>query len=128
MHSNELANQPGNLGRGHEPPDVATVRVVLVGVALISILMLACVVVFAWLKVRHITASNTTGAAMIDARSIPPEPRLEADPDRVLRDYQHEQQAALDSYRWIDRSNGVVQIPIERAMQLLVERGESSSP
>lgn len=34
-----------------------------------------------------------------------------------------EQQELLGSYGWIDKENGVVHIPVERAMSLLVERG-----
>ena len=31
------------------------------------------------------------------------------------------QSERLEAYRWIDRETGVVQLPIERAMQLVVE-------
>lgn len=31
----------------------------------------------------------------------------------------------LQGYRWVDREKGVVQVPIERAMALLAERGEA---
>ncbi|MDQ6632193.1 MAG: hypothetical protein M3Y82_10640 [Verrucomicrobiota bacterium] len=34
-----------------------------------------------------------------------------------------EQKAQLNSYGWIDHSNGVVRIPIARAMDLLAQRG-----
>src|SRR5436853_74647 len=33
------------------------------------------------------------------------------------------EEADLDSYGWIDRNSGTVRIPIDRAMQLLLERG-----
>lgn len=33
------------------------------------------------------------------------------------------QRERLTTYAWVDRENGVVRIPLERAMQLLVERG-----
>ena len=32
-----------------------------------------------------------------------------------------DQQAQLHSYRWIDRQNGIVAIPIERAVELVVK-------
>jgi hypothetical protein len=34
-----------------------------------------------------------------------------------------EERAALTTYGWVDRKSGVVRMPIERAMELLVERG-----
>lgn len=54
---------------------------------------------------------------------LPPAPRLQSTP---LRDYQQfvdEQTAQLDSYGWVDRGQGVVHIPVARAMDLILERG-----
>jgi len=44
---------------------------------------------------------------------------------KKLRSARAEQSAVLNEYRWVDRENGVVAIPIERAMEILVERGDS---
>jgi len=41
----------------------------------------------------------------------------QAVPDTAVR-VRAEQQALLNSYRWVDQKNGVVRIPIERAMEL----------
>ncbi len=56
----------------------------------------------------------------------PPQPTPGAD----LAELQREQQAILATYGWVDRSKGRVRIPIERAMQLLVDRtsGDPSQP
>ncbi|MCA9619680.1 MAG: hypothetical protein KC731_11660 [Myxococcales bacterium] len=40
-----------------------------------------------------------------------------------LVDYESQQADKLTRYRWVDEKNGVVAIPIERAMDLLSERG-----
>lgn len=52
------------------------------------------------------------------------EPYLETDDGHAgemkLRE---EQNATLNSYGWMDRSNGVVRIPIQLAMDLLAQRG-----
>ena len=58
-----------------------------------------------------------------DARVLPPEPRLQAKPRADLRNYCGEQMQKLDSYGWIDPDNGVVRIPIDRAMDVTVQRG-----
>jgi len=57
----------------------------------------------------------------------PPRPRNVNHPYEYLRDFRANQDAALNGYRWVDRGKGVVAIPIDRAMQLLVERGVPSS-
>jgi hypothetical protein len=33
-----------------------------------------------------------------------------------------QEEAWLESYGWVDKPSGVVRIPIERAMELMVER------
>jgi hypothetical protein len=41
--------------------------------------------------------------------------------DEGLRGLQAQQLAVLHGYRWIDRKKGVVGIPIERAMERIIE-------
>lgn len=50
-------------------------------------------------------------------------PALQADPALELAEVRRKEQSLLDSYGWVDPENGVVRIPIERAMALLAERG-----
>jgi hypothetical protein len=46
-------------------------------------------------------------------------PTLQSAPQDELRTYRRAKAAALEGYRWIDRRGGVVQIPIERAMEMV---------
>jgi hypothetical protein len=41
-----------------------------------------------------------------------------------LAEKRRAEDATLTSYAWIDRSNGIVRIPIDRAMELLAERAQ----
>lgn len=50
-------------------------------------------------------------------------PRLQVAPALDLRQFQMRQDDELTNYGWIDRSAGVVRIPIDRAMDLLLRRG-----
>ncbi len=50
---------------------------------------------------------------------LPPEPRLQTNGQAEFQSFQATQQAELNTYNWIDRQNGIVHIPIERAMELL---------
>ena len=54
---------------------------------------------------------------------LPPGPRLETTPRSELLKILEREQGRLREYRWIDRDAGVVQIPIERAMSLVEDRG-----
>jgi hypothetical protein len=55
------------------------------------------------------------------------ERKIVNEPPKKLRSVRAEQGAVLNDYRWVDRENGVVAIPIERAMEIMIERGESST-
>jgi hypothetical protein len=57
------------------------------------------------------------------AQEGPPEPRLEVVLDQVLQEVRADESAFLHSYGWVDRQAGVVRIPIDRAVTLLLERG-----
>jgi hypothetical protein len=62
------------------------------------------------------------------ARALPPEPRLEIRPRQDLKSFCDEQLNMLNSYGWVDQQKGIVRIPIERAMDKLVEQGLSARP
>jgi hypothetical protein len=52
-----------------------------------------------------------------------PNPRLEVDERGQLNGIILEEENALYSYGWVDEKAGTVRIPIDRAMDLLVQRG-----
>lgn len=52
-----------------------------------------------------------------------PAPRLQATPQRDLAAFEARMTRELTHYGWVDREAGIVRLPIERAMALLVERG-----
>lgn len=60
------------------------------------------------------------------ARQAPPttaKPRLQVDEIYDRENYENRENSVLESYGWVDRSRGIVRIPIERAIEVLAERG-----
>src|SRR5207302_11164026 len=57
-----------------------------------------------------------------------PQPRLEDDERTELNDFRYQQDETLASYGWVDQSGGVARIPIDRAMQLIAQRGLPTIP
>ena len=55
--------------------------------------------------------------------TAPPEPRLEPSPPINLAALRAEEDEILGRYAWVDRPSGVVAIPIDRAIELTLERG-----
>jgi hypothetical protein len=50
-------------------------------------------------------------------------PMLETNERGQMLDFLMNQESQLNSYGWVDEKSGVAHIPIERAMDLMVQRG-----
>jgi hypothetical protein len=57
-----------------------------------------------------------------------PQPRLERNERVEIKDFRLKEEQTLNSYGWVDEKAGVVRIPIERAMQLVAQRGLPTTP
>lgn len=116
---------PKSVERGHQPVEVNTRLVIGLGVLFViaaAVLHLALAGLFFSFQ-RQEARADRPGSPFLEARPSPPPPRLQAAPAGELEVYQATQQARLNGYGWVDRDAGVVHIPIDRAMDLLVLRG-----
>jgi hypothetical protein len=102
----------------HERSDVDPRLLVILGATLGAFLVAAPYVLFA-------TYPAARRDALIRPTQRPPAPRLQVDPAADLRAMRRSEDALLSRYRWVDRGNGVVGLPIERAIELTFERGLS---
>ena len=70
----------------------------------------------------RIDASRDARRTLIQqAAPSPPEPRLQIDPEADLQRFREEQARALNSYGWSAPAEQRVRIPIDRAMQIVVQ-------
>ena len=109
---------------GHEARDVNARRLALLGLALATVIGLVLVV--GVLFFDYLERSTPRGAPQSPLRTTsdrPPAPRLQVDPQLDLFQKRAQEDAVLNSYGWVDRSNGTVRIPIDRAIELTAERG-----
>jgi hypothetical protein len=111
--------------RGHEERDVQLRPIIISGMSLAILAGLSLLAL--WLLFDYFAARRArlevTPSPVFEARQLPPEPRLEVSPQRDLRQMRAAETALLHSYGWVDRQAGIVRIPIERAIELLAERG-----
>ena len=56
-------------------------------------------------------------------RRLPPEPRLQVSPPRDMNEFRAREAALVGSYGWIDRRSGIARIPIDRAIDIVLEKG-----
>jgi hypothetical protein len=57
-----------------------------------------------------------------------PQPRLETNERMEINDFRLQEEKNLNSYGWVDQNAGIARIPIDRAMQLLAQRGLPTRP
>jgi hypothetical protein len=57
-----------------------------------------------------------------------PQPRLERNERVEINDFRLKEEQTLSTYGWVDEKAGVIHIPIERAMQLVAQRGLPTVP
>jgi hypothetical protein len=61
--------------------------------------------------------------AAAEEHRLPPEPRLQVNPRQDLLEMRAHEDDVLMSYGWVDKTAGVVRIPIDEAMRLTLQRG-----
>lgn len=77
---------------------------------------------------NRLVAGDPPPPALPEARveHQPPGPNLQVDPRQQLLDLRAKEERILTTYGWIDRAQGLTRVPIDRAMDLLVEQGLST--
>jgi hypothetical protein len=121
-----MSSTPHTPGVGHEHSDVTIRPIVVAGVGLtialfvVAGLMLGLYDAFAAREARLSPPANPLAAA--EGPRLPPQPRLQVHPVRDLRELREAESNILDHYAWVDKSAGVVRIPIARAIDLLAAR------
>lgn len=115
---------------GHEERDV---NVWAVGKVAIALGLLCICSLFLLLGVfRYFQASEgppqplETGG--VERAGMPPAPRLQKNPVLDLQQMRASEDQILGSYGWVDRSKGVVRLPIGRAIDILARQGLPTRP
>lgn len=111
--------------RGHETRDIS-VRVVAWSafglMVLTALIYFAVAGLFQAFEHSH-PSPDAASRIALHPRMRAPAPRLQTNDAADLAKFRAAEEAQLHSYGWIDKSAGVVRIPIKRAMDLVAERG-----
>ena len=120
------ANSP----HGRHEHREADVRLVLISTLILIVLIVAvCFItvgIFDWLNTSPPEAINS--AIPVNPNPTPPVPRVMEHPWEELPEVHAHENQILYSYGWVDKANGVVRVPIGRAMDLLLAKGLPATP
>jgi hypothetical protein len=95
--------------------------VILVGTTLFCLALVWGL--FELTEYRTARAEAPPAPLSIPAGDQPPGPNLLTDEPAHLRSVREREETVLTTYSWVDESAGTVRVPIERAKQMLLERG-----
>ena len=108
----------------HERTDANHGAVLKAGVALVALIAFALVLMWLlFLVLGRGDAGPSARSPLATSRPAPSGPQLQVSPARDLAEKRRAEDDVLTSYGWIDADKAVVRIPIERAMDLLAQRG-----
>ena len=115
----------GSTAAGHELSDLSPKKIGGFGVALAGLIIAALAASYALFHYFYTTVSRARPqpSPLSYSREPTPEPRLSVKPGDELKTLRAEETKQLEGYEWIDRDKGIVRIPIERAMEILAQRG-----
>ncbi len=119
-----MSAQQGSSQPGYEVRDARPRSLVVFALGLTA-LTLAVILSSVWLAsaFRKRAAAAGEPNPMASFRETPAGPLLQPNPAQELASHRRWEDERLEGYAWIDRENGVVRIPIRRAMELVLERG-----
>ena len=95
--------------------------VVLTGTTVVCQLLM--VGLFAYLDHRQVKNDAQRSALAAPAGQPPAGPTLLTDEPANLLNFRQSEQRALTTYDWVDKDAGTVRLPIDRAKDLVIERG-----
>ena len=112
---------------GHELSD-ANLEGAMKFMAITALLLAGC---FGLVWVMYQTLASQSLAADVKPSPVsgrvgdrlPPLPRLQTLPVQDLATFKASEAASVDTWAWVDKSGGVAQIPVTRAIEILAERG-----
>ena len=110
---------------GHEISDISPLRVALTGLVLAAVIAMTLLAAYGLFYLFQGSESRARPAPspLSYAPEPVPEPRLEVEPGEELKALRTDEDEALKTYGWIDQEKRIVRIPVDRAIDILAERG-----
>ena len=110
---------------GHEESDAHSRPIAVFEIGLLAGLVIAALLMaglFSYFTGRE-AELDVGGSPLAKTRATASGPRLQTTPSSDLEILRAREKERLNSYGWVDEAQGVVRIPIERAMDIVAERG-----
>jgi len=113
-------------GRGYEVSDahvksISGYAIGLVIVCGVSLFLMA--LLLNYFRAEKKSAEPPMSPLAAQREAMPPEPRLQIQPEADWNKYKAIEDSLSQTYGWISREAGVVRLPVDRALELVAQRG-----
>lgn len=111
----------------HETTDANERAITKFGIGLAFIVVLSQL--FLWWLFVHFSQREqklsppVPAIVRLEAPKVPPEPRLQPNPQIDLQKLRQAEDSVLNHYAWVDPDRGIVRIPVQRALDIVAQRG-----
>jgi len=108
----------------HETTDASIPGLVKFSIGLFVLIVVA-LIGMQWMFNYFIRTQQLGPAAspFAESQAPPPGPHLQIYPALDLKQLRQTEDEKLESYGWVDQKAGIARIPVDRAMDLLVQKG-----
>ncbi len=113
------------MATGHENRDASVTAIVwtMAGLTLGAALSFLLVYGIFWFLADHPLTTAPPNPMAAGDQQIPPAPLVNDHPALELNDLHRYEDSLLDTYGWTDKQKGIVRIPIDRAIELQLQKG-----
>lgn len=96
-----------------------------VGLAAVIVVAVVLMMAFSRHMRSQLIASDAPPPPLLQARQpyTPPSPNLQTNFDKDIDALRAKEDVLLNHFAWVDRNTGTIRVPIERAMEIEVQRG-----
>lgn len=124
---------PGGIVLNHEPTDVSLKGVTRIAILSFAVIFAILAMVYGIWRGFEYWAADKRELPPLSAYTpgkdrLPPAPLIITDEPGTLRQLRTEEKQILEHYSWVDKNQGIVRVPIERAIDLLVEQPDRITP
>jgi hypothetical protein len=116
---------------GHEESDASIPGIALTAAGLavtVALVYLLVSGIFWYLADHPLSTPQPNPMAETNQQQFPPVPRLDVHPTVELQELRSDEDKILSTYGWTDKEQGLVRVPIDRAMELRLEQGFPTKP
>ena len=118
-------SRPG--GPAFTESDGVNYRGIVVFVAILAVTTFICqgivVAMFKYFDKQAVESGAPRAVMSAPAGTMPPPPNLITNEPLNLKNFREHEAEVMETYGWQDKNAGVVRLPIDRAKEILLERG-----